>query len=213
MFVYVHRRSGVPFYVGMGQGNRNLQKQRRNKHHLSVWNKSLQEGSFTCQVIYEGDGSQCADIEKKLIKLWGRKGIDRGGILTNYVEGGTGGNTYTPHNYQERIETQRRNTNQLWKSETYRRNHREGMKSPLVSKSQKERFSTQEARDKHSLSTQKSHFTEEDRKKLWGAKNKGRKWFHNPETGEEVLTHNKGPEGWVRGRKKGLPREGPRFST
>lgn len=203
MYVYIHRRYGYPFYVGMGQGNRMTNmKQGRNRHHLAVWKKSLQEGSFSCEVIYEGNRNQCGEVERKLIKLWGRKGIDRGGILTNYVEGGTGGNTYTIHNYEDRIETQRRNTNQLWKSQEYRRNHREGMKSPQLSQAQKQRFSTQENRDKHSLVTQKSHLPEDTRKLLYGNKNKGRKWYHNPETGEEILTHNTPPEGWVSGRYK-----------
>ena len=72
----------------------------------------------------------------------------------------------------------------------------------LISNSQKKRFSNDENRKIHSQKTQKNHFSEEERKKLWGSSNKGRKWYHNPITGEEVLTHLDCPIGFCNGRNK-----------
>ncbi len=201
-YVYLHRRNHIPFYVGMGQGSRRNSKKRRNKFHLSVWQKAEEENSFQCEIIFEGTRKECCDKEKQLIKFYGKK-ID-GGILCNFADGGDGGNTVTKQNRDSSKKSHSIASKKMWQNDEYKKSHKEGMEKSkeLISKSQKERFSNQENRKLHSEKTQKSHFNLEDRKNLWGTHNKGRKWYHNPATGEEVLTHQECPKDYISGRNK-----------
>ncbi len=203
-YIYKHSRDGVPFYIGIGTRNtRKSSKKHRNKHHLSVWNKSEEEGTFLCEVVFRGTRTDCLEEERRLIKLYGRKSIDEGGILTNWTPGGDGGNTWNTMDREERIETHRIISTIMWEDEEYRKNHSEGMKKSRkkLSESQKRRFSTPESRKEHSERTKRSHLPEEERKRIYGEHNKGRKWFHNPDTGEQK-TLWECPEGWVPGRSR-----------
>jgi hypothetical protein len=201
-YVYLHKRGGVPFYVGMGQGKRNVSKKRRSKFHLSVWEKAECEKSFQSEIIFEGTRVECSEEEKRLIKLYGKK-VD-GGILCNFADGGDGGNTLTESNREKSKKSHSIASKKMWEDEEYRKYHKEGMNKSkeLISKSQIDRFSNEENRKIHSQKTQKMHFSLEDRKLLWGTSNIGRKWYHNPITGEEILTHYECPFEFVPGRNK-----------
>jgi hypothetical protein len=201
-YVYIHKRGDVPFYVGMGQGSRCISKKRRNNFHLNTWQKAEDENSFQCEIIFEGTRDECAKEEKRMIKMYGKK-VD-GGILCNFADGGDGGNTLTEDNMEKSKKSHSIASKKMWKDEEYKQSHKEGMEKSkqLISESQKKRFSNEENRKIHSQKTQKNHFSLDDRKKLWGSFNVGRKWFHNPETGEEVLTHFDCPSGFVSGRNK-----------
>jgi hypothetical protein len=201
-YVYIHKRGDVPFYVGMGQGSRCISKKRRNNFHLNTWQKAEDENSFQCEIIFEGTRDECAKEEKRMIKMYGKK-VD-GGILCNFADGGDGGNTLTEDNREKSKKSHSIASKKMWKDEEYKQSHKEGMEKSkqLISESQKKRFSNEENRKIHSQKTQKNHFSLDDRKKLWGSFNVGRKWFHNPETGEEVLTHFDCPSGFVSGRNK-----------
>lgn len=192
-YVYLHKRDGKVFYVGLGQNDRKNDRKSRNPFHLAVWDKALAEGTFSCDVVYEGDRPSCCDEEKRLIAYYPD--------LCNFTAGGDGGNTWVG-DVEERRQSVRHKMNELWSDPTYRENHSRGMKSPKVSEGQRRRFSDPEKCKEHSLATQKSHFSEEDRKTLWGTKNKGRAWFHNPQTDEEWLGKGEPPTGFVRGRSK-----------
>lgn len=201
-YVYVHKRFGAPFYVGMGQGGRCISKKRRNNFHLNTWKKAEDENSFQCEIIFEGTRNECMEEERRMIKMYGKK--VEGGLLCNFADGGDGGNTLTEYNRENSKKIHSIASKKMWESEEYKKSHKEGMErsKELMSKSQKERFSNQENRNIHSQKTQKSHFSLDERKKLWGSYNIGRKWYHNPLTGEEILTHCDCPIGFVTGRNK-----------
>ena len=191
-YVYLHRRAGEVFYVGLGQNERITDRKSRNPWHLAVWDKSLEEGTFTCEKVYEGDRTSCSEEEIRLIAYYPN--------LCNLTEGGDGGNTWVG-DCEQRRENVRNKMKELWKDETYRKSHREGMKSEKVSLGQKKRFSNAEAREAHSLATQKAHLPEEV-KKSYGVSNKGRAWWHHPVTLEEWLGKGEPPSHFVKGRAK-----------
>lgn len=201
-YVYIHKRGNVPFYVGMGQGNRSISKKRRNNFHLNIWKKAEDEKSFQCEIIFEGTRDECAEEEKRMIKMYGKK-VD-GGLLCNFADGGDGGNTLTEDNIEKSKKSHSIASKKMWQNEEYKKLHKEGMEKSkeLMSKSQKERFSNQKNREIHSQKTQKNHFSLEEKRKLWGSSNKGRKWYYNPLTGEELLTHLECPTNFILGRNK-----------
>jgi hypothetical protein len=98
VYVYFDPRTHQPFYVGKGKNNRGF-------HHLSETKKNT-ENSFKYRTIAKlkrlglepriGCAGICKDekeafwLEMFLIAMWGRRGITKGGLLTNRGKGGTG---------------------------------------------------------------------------------------------------------------------------
>lgn len=192
-YVYLHRRDGKVFYVGLGKDDRITDRKSRNPFHLAVWDKALEEGTFTCEKVYEGDRTACCEEEIRLIALYPD--------LCNLTEGGDGGNTWVG-DCDERRKNISNLMKEMWKDEGYRRRHREAMRnSPKVAEGNRRRFAKPGAREAHSLVTQKKHLPEEVRKS-YGVSNKGRAWWHHPETQEEWLGKGDPPAGFVRGRSK-----------
>lgn len=190
-YVYLHKRAGKVFYVGLGQNERISDRRSRNPWHLAVWDKALEEDTFTCEKVYEGDRTSCGLEEIRLIAHYPD--------LCNLTEGGDGGNTWVG-DCEERRKNISNIMKEVWKDEGYRKKHREGMnRDGATSKAQKKRFSKPGAREAHSLVTRRSHLPEEERKRIYGACKVGRKWFHNPETGETKQLHEP-LEGWKPGR-------------
>lgn len=192
-YVYLHKREGKVFYVGLGQKDRINDKKSRNPYHLAVWNKAENEGTFSNEKVFHGSREECCEEEIRLISIYPD--------LCNLTEGGDGGNTWVGE-CEERREHIRKVVTELWKDPEYRKKHREGMSNSQKQKDgQRRRFSTEQGRKKHSLVTQKSHLPEEVLKS-YGVSNKGRKWFHHPETQEEWLGKGEPPSGFVKGRSK-----------
>lgn len=84
VYAYVSKRTGLPYYIGKGIGNRayskigHLTSVPKDKKSIIIVSKNLTEfGAFA--------------LERRLIKWYGRKSIDENGILRNIQEGGAGG--------------------------------------------------------------------------------------------------------------------------
>lgn len=82
VYAYINQKTNLPYYIGKGKGDRAYRKHK----HISVPNDKSKI------VILETNLSNigaCA-IERRLIRWYGRKGIDVNGILLNIAEGGEG---------------------------------------------------------------------------------------------------------------------------
>lgn len=92
-YVYelIDPRNNQPFYVGKGTGKRaesHLIEPKEKTSNLRKWYKiqSIREAGFEPIVLRVQDGlsdKDAYDLEETLIKQYGRKGIDDGGILFN----------------------------------------------------------------------------------------------------------------------------------
>lgn len=100
-YVYglLHPITKQPFYIGKGTGN-------RAESHLllkkdDVYNKrkrnlieDLQKQNLDIEIVYYDmflTNQEANDMEIRLIRKYGRKDYDKGGILTNMTKGGEGG--------------------------------------------------------------------------------------------------------------------------
>jgi hypothetical protein len=91
--VYTHTAIGesVPFYVGKGYKKRAYDKTNRSKY----WHNVAKNG-YTIEYEFEGLDDQTAmQIEKDMIKMWGRR-ITNTGCLVNLTDGGDGSSGYVP---------------------------------------------------------------------------------------------------------------------
>jgi len=95
VYVYYHPETNMPFYIGKGTGTRymkHLSETKENTENYKKWaviqglrNKGLEP---VIKKVFETDNEDVAyDEETKLIKLYGRRDIDKDGILTNICEG------------------------------------------------------------------------------------------------------------------------------
>lgn len=85
----------VPFYVGIGNPGRETEWRKRNPHCYAKRKSAESKGTFKVQVEVTGlTWEKAWDLERKRIAEIGM--ICNGtGTLTNYAEGGNGGNTQT----------------------------------------------------------------------------------------------------------------------
>ncbi|HET8688656.1 MAG TPA: NUMOD3 domain-containing DNA-binding protein [Methanosarcina sp.] len=94
VYVYSHPETGIPFYVGKGKGNRykkHLKETKENTENYKKWafieglrNKGLEP---IIEKVFNSDNEDAAyNEEERLIKHYGRKDIDKDGILTNICE-------------------------------------------------------------------------------------------------------------------------------
>lgn len=79
MYAYIGE-NGLPYYIGMGKNNRAFVK-----HHGKIQTPDRDKIIF-CETRLTQFGAWA--IERKLIRLWGRKHIDPNGILENKHPGG-----------------------------------------------------------------------------------------------------------------------------
>src|ERR1039458_1912084 len=96
-YTYIYKdpsKNMESFYVGKGSGKRaydHLKKIRGNPHFHYKVQKMLREGVQPKIEIYNMPDEKCAfDLEKILIKFYGRKDLDKGPLL-NLTEGGDSG--------------------------------------------------------------------------------------------------------------------------
>ena len=201
--VYVHLRDRVPFYVGIGKEGRPVSRKKRNKFHLSVWDKSEEEGSFEVLVVWEGRREDCGELEKSLIRQFGKR-VD-GGLLCNFTDGGDGGLTLHDGNRQQVSDLKRKQTTELWKDPEQRENHRKGMEKSNEQQRQSalKRKEDPVKKENHRKSVQKrGKYTQEELNEKYGSMKKGRKWWVNPETGETSQSHESPGPDWIKGRNK-----------
>jgi DNA-binding transcriptional regulator YiaG len=87
--VYQHLRKDTNevFYIGIGDKQRPYTKSGRNK----IWTNIFKKHGHIVEVIYEVDTwSQAGVIEIMLIEKYGRRGLDKKGVLANRTKGGDG---------------------------------------------------------------------------------------------------------------------------
>jgi hypothetical protein len=112
--VYILKDQGTPFYVGKGSSSQRAYSHERyaisddpvdlsyglrsdyNPHKTRRIRKLLREGrKVEYEFIEMADEIAAFQEEKRLINLYGRCGVDQGGILTNIHPGGIGGDAYS----------------------------------------------------------------------------------------------------------------------
>ena len=93
ILLYTWWDENVPFYVGIGNPGREVQWRKRNPHCYAKRKSAESKGTFTVLIELTGlSWKEAWDLEKKRIAEIGM--ISQGtGPLTNYAEGGNGGNT------------------------------------------------------------------------------------------------------------------------
>lgn len=94
VYIYYHPESAQPFYVGKGSGNRfkkHLTETKDTTENYKKWayiqglrNKGLEP--VIKKVFETAVEDEAYDEETRLIRLYGRQGIDIEGILTNICE-------------------------------------------------------------------------------------------------------------------------------
>jgi len=96
-YVYIladPRKEDQPFYVGKGKGRRATthlwEKPETRNVHKENKIAAIRAAGFEPKIIYVAEGiideDIAYDLEASLIKKYGRKGYDKGGILTNICE-------------------------------------------------------------------------------------------------------------------------------
>jgi hypothetical protein len=93
IILYTWWDGNIPFYVGIGNPGRELEWRKRNPHCHAKRKSSEEKRTFKVIIEHTGLTWELAwDLEKKRIAEIGT--IAQGtGTLTNYAEGGNGGNT------------------------------------------------------------------------------------------------------------------------
>ena len=87
-YIYLHIRKSdnIIFYVGKGHGDRAWFKRGRNEH----WNNTVKKHGLEVKIMAENLTEEKAfDLEKTLIKFYGRKEMGLG-TLVNWTDGGEG---------------------------------------------------------------------------------------------------------------------------
>lgn len=123
MIVYLLSDQSIPFYVGKGSSKDRAYSHEKfartnnvedlgygllkdyNPRKTRKIRKILRENRCIEYNIIDCDSESAAfDLEIELIKKYGRKGIDKNGILTNIHLGGTGGDIYSTLSETRKIE-------------------------------------------------------------------------------------------------------------
>jgi hypothetical protein len=87
--VYGHYATGseTPFYIGIGSNKRAYDKKQRTKY----WKSHALKHGLEVRILYRGlTWTQAVEREVALIKKYGRKRYDKGGVLVNLSLGGDG---------------------------------------------------------------------------------------------------------------------------
>jgi hypothetical protein len=109
-YVYKHIRKDTNevFYIGIGKTKRRL----TNRHGRNDrWTKLVNKVGFVAEIIEDGlDWDAACEMEKKLIKQYGRADLGEG-KLVNMTDGGDGIN-----NYSHSDETKKKMSNRMGRS-------------------------------------------------------------------------------------------------
>lgn len=103
MIVYKHTRldNGIIFYIGVGS---KIKRAHSTISRNEYWWNIVNSVGYTVDIIAEFETRDEANaLERELILKYGRKKIDKDGILVNMTIGGDGGDTISNHPNKDKI--------------------------------------------------------------------------------------------------------------
>ena len=232
-YVYIYKnplKNNDPFYVGKGKGDRFLyhlkEKKSVNPHKSNTIKQIRTQGLEPIIEIYINNliENDAFEVEKNLIKFFGRRNIKTGG-LTNLTDGGEGVSGVIWSNEHRQIQAKRMKGNHNTLGRKMPPEEVERRASKLRGKKQ-----TPEFIKKRTEALKGRHHSEESKTKMSNARkglifvrdldgkcfkttstnpryisgelvgvSKGRNWFHNPNTLEQKCCIEP-PDGFIKGR-------------
>ena len=209
VYQYVDPRNNLPFYIGKGKGARiyyhltetkdRIENKKKYAYIKGLKNKGLEP--IISKIAENLTSEEAYDLEAKLIRYYGRKGIDENGILTNICEDNRPPVTkgpnhhrfgkFVPNDYS--IETRKK----ISAAKKGKPNGQKGKKKSIVT-----RMRMSEA----AKGKKQSDITKEKLSKLnTGDKNPnfGTLWITNGINNSKIKKDDIIPDGWYNGRTLG----------
>jgi len=219
-YIYSDPRTLVPFYVGKGSGNRCYVHLNEKHKHANVWfgrkiKKIKREGlKPLVEKIYVSSEYYSLELEKGLIKKFGRKDLNTGTLL-NLNEGGTGYSLSEETKDKIRkkaIGRPNKNKGKRGILKSWNKGLNKNTHNGLMSLSLKmSDIAKKRIGDKNPNYGNHPVLSDETKRKM-SSSHKGMIWITNNILEKQICFHETIPDGWLKGRKPKQKRKSLKWS-